>query len=195
MSDAQLPEDPGSLWRQQPQEETQVLPSRFLDRRTQALSATTRSEIVSSLSAGILFVAILAWRFELRSDPYVIGGALLVLCWVLITLYRFRNRIWPGKKAEEAPFSAPALEFYRAELKRRREHLSTGWVWSGPLLLACVTLVLILVRNGMPSTRRIYSILPLLLLLVAWAAYGLWRRRRLAAEIQNEINEISALSS
>src|SRR5947209_7791826 len=144
MSETNHPHDPGSLWRQQPPEATPVLPSRIIARRTRALSASTRSEIVTSLFAGAFFLAVLAWRFELRSQPYVIGGGALMLCWILITVLRFRSRIWPEHGSTPAALAAPAVQFYRAELRRRREHLLSAWIWSGPLLVACITLGVIL---------------------------------------------------
>jgi hypothetical protein len=192
MPDPHTPDDPRSLWREQPPEPTPVLSSRILARRTRALSASTRSEIVTSLSAGAFFLAILAWRFELRSQPYVVAGAVLMLCWILITLLRFRKQIWPEHDPQTTAVASPAVQFYRAELQRRRDHLLSAWIWSGPLVLACITLAVILMKNGMPDTRRLFSILPLLLLLSVWTAIGIWRRRRLALQIQSEIDEIAA---
>ena len=84
----------------------------------------------------------------------------------------------------------PGLAHYRKELERRRDHLRNAWLWHGPLFLACMILITILIGKEYPAFRGLQRVLPLVLLLAAWTGFGLIRRRRQANELQQEIDEI-----
>ena len=82
------------------------------------------------------------------------------------------------------------MEYYRRELEQRRDHLRSTWLWNGPLVLACLILAGIVGGRAFAGLERFRSSLPLIALLVIWTAYGLWRRRRQAGELQREIDEM-----
>ena len=84
------------------------------------------------------------------------------------------------------------LEHYRVELLRRRDHLRSAWIWHGPLLLACIFSAATLTQRIVPG--RLRDALPVFLLLAAYAVIGIKRRVRQAAELQQEIDEISSVS-
>ena len=56
MSDEMRAKDPGSIWRDQPGEEVSVNLKQIVSRRTEELSSSTRSEILMSILAALLFV-------------------------------------------------------------------------------------------------------------------------------------------
>ena len=56
MSDEMRAKDPGSIWRDQPGEEVTVNLKQIVNRRTEELSSSTRSEILMSILAALLFV-------------------------------------------------------------------------------------------------------------------------------------------
>ena len=62
MSDPTGAKDPGAIWRDQPEEELQVNLEQIVNRRTEELSSSTRSEILMSIGAALLFVGVVAWR-------------------------------------------------------------------------------------------------------------------------------------
>src|SRR3954468_876958 len=138
------------------------------------MRSRTRSEILMAMTAALLFAAVMGWRFATvyRSVPWLGLGAMLA--WVLVSLIWFRDRIWPPP-----PSAIPAVDHYRRELERRRDHLRNEWIWHGPLLAACLTLAAVL--NSSMAMRDLRSLAPIVVVLVVWTVYGIVRRRRQAA--------------
>jgi hypothetical protein len=159
-------------------------------RRTEDLSSSTRSEILMSIGAALLFVAIVAWRIAPFHDRLPEIGFGAVLAWVAISLYWFRHRIWGPNASPPDAVAATGLEYYRKELERRRDHLRNPWLWHGPLFFACAVLVAILAAETFRGYQDLRNVLPLVVLLVIWTGYGVWRRRRQAGELQREIDEM-----
>jgi cbb3-type cytochrome oxidase subunit 3 len=176
--------DPGALWRNQPQEKLEMTVQQLMTRRTQQLYSMTRSEIVTAIAGTLFFVAVVAWRFAGTQQRLLQVGLLVVVAWIAVTAYWFRDRI------RGRGFTGTCLEHYRKELERRRDHLRNVWLWHGPALLACLILVATLMGNAFPSYQRLGKMAPFLLLLVTWTVYGVWRRRRAAQAIQREIDEL-----
>jgi len=182
--------DPGAIWRDQPEEELQVNLEQIVNRRTEALGSSTRSEILMSIGAALLFVGVMAWRFAPAYDRLQRVGFAAVVAWAAISLYWFRRRIWRRNPSPPDAIAAPGLEYYRKQLEQRRDHLRNAWLWHGPLFLACMILIAILLGKALPGPERLRSVLPLVVLLAVWTVFGFTRRRRLARELQREIDEI-----
>ena len=192
MSDQTGANDPGAIWRDQPEERRTVDLEQILKRRTEELYSSTRSEILMSIGAALLFVGVVAWRLGSAHDRLEQVGFAAILVWVVISLYRFRYRIRRRPSRPDAP-AAAGLEYYRGELERRRDHLKNEWLWHGPLFLACVTLVAILTGHVFSGYQPLRNVLPLLVLLAVWTGFGFWRRLRQAKELQREIDELAPL--
>ena len=192
MSDQTGAKDPGAIWRDQPEERRTVNLEHILKQRTEELYSSTRSEILMSIGAALLFIGVVAWRLGPTQDRLEQVGFAAVLLWVIISLYWFRYRIRRRPSRPDAP-AAAGLEYYRAELERRRDHLKNEWLWHGPLFLACVTLVAILTGHVFSDYQPLRNVLPLLVLLAVWTGFGFWRRQRQAKELQREIDEIAPL--
>ena len=182
-----MPEDLGAVWRNQPGEKLPVTVDRLVSRRTRALFAGTRTEILASIGAALLFAAVFCWRFADSGGPAPLVAVAVVLAWTAISLYRFRDRIRRREPPPDA-LAATGLEHYRRELERRRDHLRNEWLWQGPVVIATGGLAWILLQRSYPE--RLTGVLPLLGLLAASFAYGIVRRRRQARELQREIDEI-----
>jgi hypothetical protein len=190
MSDQAGPKDPGAIWRDQPEEVRAVKLDQIVNRRTEELYSSTRSEILMSLLAAIVFVGVMAWRLaEIPAGWQQVGFA-AAIAWVLISLYWFRRRIWRQPPARADATAASGLEYYRLELAQRRDHLRREWIWHGPLFLACLILAAILAGRTFSGYRPPYDVLPLIVLLAVWTGYGLARRLRQARELQREIDEL-----
>ncbi len=190
MSDRIPVNDPGAIWRQQPEEKNAVTLEQIVNRRTGQLYASTRSEILMSIAAALLFVAVMAWRLAPFHGRFEEIGFLAVLAWVAISVYRFRDHIWRRDRSRPDTVAVSGLEYYRKELEWRRDHLRSAWIWHGPLLLAGVLLLAVLLAKPSPVFQPMRNVLPLLILLAVWTAYGLRRRYRQAKELQREIDEI-----
>jgi hypothetical protein len=182
--------DPGAIWRDQPEEELTVDLEQIVNRRTEELSSSTRSEILMSIGAALLFVGVVAWRFAPAYDRLQEIGFAAVIAWAVISLYWFRRRIWRRNPARPDAIAATGLEYYRKELEQRRDHLRNAWIWHGPLFLACMVLIVVLIGKAFPGSARLRSVLPLVVLLAVWTGFGVTRRYRLARELQREIDEI-----
>ena len=180
--------DPGALWRNQPEESKEVELEQILPSRTRELHSATLSETLVSMGAALFFVAVTIWRVGAVRDGLLWAGVALVLAWMLITVYRSRTRLAPRRPSPDNA-ALSSVEYYRRELISRRDHLRNEWVWHGPLFLACVVFGLA-IRKGFPVYQRFWAIMPLLVALALWAVWGSVRRRRQAAELQREIDEI-----
>jgi hypothetical protein len=114
-----------------------------------------------------------------------------VIVWATVTVLRYRSSIRHNPPQPDG-LARTGLEHYRAELLRRRDHLRSAWIWHGPLLLACILSAATLTDRIIPG--RLWDALPVFLLLAGWAVIGIKRRVRQAAELQQEIDEISGIS-
>lgn len=178
-------------WKNQPGEDIAMNMPHLLDRRAQSLFASTRAEIVTSIAAALLFLAVIVWRFApALGAPELLCGAGIVL-WAAATLYRFRGRLFPAP----ADLAEPGLAYYRRELARRRDHLRSAWIWHGPLVLAALLFVVRFTGPGRPTPRALRGIAPLILLLLVWTAAGIWRRTRQAAALEHELDELNHSTS
>ncbi len=180
-----------AAWRAQPEETAAVDLTAYGSQREQAaaeLSRSTRVEILSSVAAALFFAGILAWRFGGEGEALVSSGCAGIAVWAVVTLVRFRRQLRQPEHA--GALAATGVEHYRAELLRRRDHLRSVWVWHGPLLLASGLAAVGLWQRAVPT--RLWTALPVVLLLVLWALYGVQRRWRYAAELQREIDELDS---
>jgi lipopolysaccharide export LptBFGC system permease protein LptF len=187
-----MPDTPKAVWRNQPEEKFEMN-LQYLNRRTQELRSGTRSEILTSIAAAVFFVAVLAWRFALAQDRLQQVGLSIVIAWVLVSLCRFRDRIWSQSPQPMDHVSETGLKYYRKELEQRRDHLRNIWLWHGPVFLACLIFLATFVGKGFPNSERLLNVLPLVILLALWTVWGFMRRRRQANQIQQEIDELSSL--
>ena len=190
MSDRVKDADPGRIWRDQPEEEVPVNLAQIVNRRTQELSVRTRSEILISVGSALLLIGVVAWRLEIAREGLLAFGLAAAIAWVIISLYAFRRRIWWHDTSRPDAVAATFLEYYRKELEQRRDHLRSAWVWHGPLLLALLTLVAVLIGRANIAFQPLRNALPLTILLAAWVGFGIWRRRLQARSLQREIDEL-----
>lgn len=174
-----MPEDPAELWRNQPMSDTAIHLERLLARRVRGVETAARREILICIVSALFFAAVVSLRFA-----YYPWGVLL---WCAAVLYRFRGELFRPVAGEMA---ATGLVHYRAVLERRRDHLRHAWLWQGPLVLSCVTMVVLTIQRvgGAPRWR---NMAPFFLLLVVWVVLGVAMRRREAAELQREIDELA----
>ena len=190
MPDESQAKDLGTAWRDQPEEKTVMDLSQFMNRRVYELYGSTRTEILLSIGAAAFFMVVAAWRLAPVRDPLQRVGFAVVIAWVLISLWWFRQRIRKPEPDAPKALAASGVEYYRKELEKRRDHLRNAWIWHGPLLLACMIFAVSFIGKAFPSPARLRNLLPLVFALLAWTGIGLWRRRRQAQQIQREIDEI-----
>jgi hypothetical protein len=193
MSEESITRDLKSAWKNQPEEKIPMHQDQFVNRRADELYNSTRSEILMSIGAALFFAAVMAWRFGWMQSRLQELGLLAVIAWVAVSLYRLRDTIWRKDPVPPDALAATGLEHYRKELQRRRLHLRNEWLWHGPLVLACITLAATLTGGMLTGTRRLLSVLPLMIVLVLWTVFGFVRRRRLADVLQREIESMRSV--
>ena len=181
--------DPGVLWRSQPEERMELDIEQLVNRRTRELSSATRAEIWWSVGAALFLIAA-AWRVTPTRNGALYALLTLVVAWVLLTLYRFRDRLRPAGLPKAGAAAVKCIDYYRGELARRRDHLRSEWLWHGPLFLACAMLAVAVGRKMFPGPDRLRAVLPFVALLAGWAVWGFMRRRRQAAGLQMEIERL-----
>ena len=81
MSDQGRTKDAGTIWRDQPEEELKVNLEHIVNRRAEELHSSTRSEVVMSIGAALLFVGVMAWRFSPTFDRLQEVGFGAVIAW------------------------------------------------------------------------------------------------------------------
>lgn len=192
MSEQPTPIDPAALWMKQPEERSAVTLADMVSRRAADLSENSRAEILGSLGAAIVFVVVISWRMAPSSDRMLWVSLAVTVVWTIITAWRSRQQIWNREPREPTALAASVLEFYQAELVRRVQHLRSGWLWHGPLLLACLTLCQVLVGNGGLGGPRLRGAAPVTILLVGWVAWNTTRRARQIQALQGEIRSVAA---
>jgi hypothetical protein len=195
MSDQTREKDPGDLWRNQPPEKLAVNLEQIVNRRTEELHSSTRSEILTSIGAALLFVGVMVWRLAPAHDRLQQVGFAAIVAWAGVSLYWFRGRIFGRRPSRPDAIAATGLEYYRHEVEQRRDHMRNEWLWHGPLFLACMVLIALMIGRASPGFDRLENAFPLVLLLAIWTGFGLWRRRRQARELQQEIDEIVRLAT
>jgi CHASE2 domain-containing sensor protein len=163
----------------------------IVERRTEQLSFSTRWEILLSIGATLFLVAMMTWRLQVAHEVLLEVGFAAAIAWMAISLYVFRRRIWVRDSPRRDAVAASGREFYRRQLERRRDHLRNEWLWHGPLLLASVLFVAVLMGKTNIAFRSLQRVVPLLALLVAWTGFGIWRRRLQARALQREIDEMA----
>lgn len=179
-----------AAWLNQPEEQFPVDIERLRRRRTWELFLTTRSEIITSIGAALFFASFVAWWFAPGWDRLAQFAGAAVIAWAAITVFRFRHSIWRNP-SQPGTFAATGLEYYQAELLRRRNHLRSAWIWHGPLLLACILATATFSKIRLPG--RLWDALPIFLILAGWLVIGVKRRVKQAAEVQQEIDNISGI--
>jgi hypothetical protein len=185
--------DPTLLWKEQPTEHLATFRPDQYARRTLGLYAESRSEILGSLCAAVIFVMVIGGRLASSRDPRLWTVLAVIAAWVLITAWRSRKVILAREERRPAGLAVSGLEYYHGQLLQRRDHLRSAWLWHGPLALACITLFVIVFRFGMITMPRMLGIVPLLIVLVAWVAVRNLRRWRQVREIEQEIREVEEI--
>jgi hypothetical protein len=193
MSDRGGPIDPGALWRNQKPEEYEMNVQGFVTRRARELYSKTRTEIITSVAAPVLFIAVVAWRFGFARDRVVQWGSALILLWIVISLYAMRRRIWGTREPAADAVAAASMDYYRHELQQRRDHLRSLWLWHGPMLLACLVFLGAVFGRVWPAYQRMVNVLPFVALLAVWSVWTLFQRRKQANNLQRELDELDQL--
>lgn len=175
-------------WKGQPGEEVPVNVQKMLKRRARQLYWGTRREILVSVAAALaLLLVVPRWLAPVWAG-LTVAAYVAVAGWVVVSLVWYRRRL--SRRFEDA--AASGVEHYRRELQHRRDHLRNAWIWHGPLLLACLFLTAGLAGKALPEPKRLFNMLPFVLLLVGWVVFGVVQRQRMARAVEQEQEDLEA---
>jgi len=181
------PPDPGSIWRNQPEEHMKINLERLTSRRIRDLRSATATEILISLGATIFFLSVAVWKMPVETGPYFHLGLAAAVLWSVGAAFLFSKRRRGAKPGEIA---ASGLDHYREVVRDRRDHLRNAWVWHGPLIISCWLLLAIGVQHLDLSGEQLRNVAPFTALLVLWTVFGVVRRYAQANELDRELREL-----
>jgi len=161
----------------------------FQQRSEVFLTEVRRSTM--KLLFGVMLVAIVLLSVtgtaDLHSASARVAGALIIVLTLYVILQVYRKG-----SIQAAPLEAAASadrDFYRTQLKRRREALHSVWWWYvGPMLaiLLAFALQFPLAHPGEPGLWL--NVAPFTLLALVWSAGAIWQFRREERRVQSEID-------
>jgi hypothetical protein len=92
--------------------------------------------------------------------------------------------------------SITSLDFYRAELERRRDYTRHIWQWFlGPMFFSLGVFLLPAVMKSIKNPELWLNLLPFGLLLAIWAAWYFPLRKRQLRALQRELDALDTLQS
>jgi hypothetical protein len=121
----------------------------------------------------------------------IAGGVIIAA--VLYVIYQTYKRGLARSVPADATF-ATSLDFYRAQLERRRDALLGFWRWYvGPILGAMMAFALRFPLVNLGQPRLWLNIAPFVVLAVIWSVMAAHLSQREARKLQREIDALDAL--
>lgn len=180
--------DPKKIWRDQPAEGNhRSMTLEELREKGSRFRRQSQRELLAGAGAAVI-VALLPWRFQFQMGLWYDLALAVTIGWALAAAIWFRRRIWPGVP-DAGGMAANGLEFYRAGLADRRDHLRTAWIWRGPAFAALGLLAVPLVARSV-SWR---SAAPFLVLAAVWTVAALIQARQQWRAIDEELRSLDSM--
>jgi Flp pilus assembly protein TadB len=185
-----FPNDPKSIWQNQPTEPFKMT-VRMIRRRTQQLRTKTRRELLNSMVVSLFVVGLSIFGITRVHGAALRGIFVLTIGWTLAAQYFvYRGSLADSKQSD---FSLnTSLQSYRREVERQRDLSSSFLVWTfGPIVLVGSSMSALLFAVVRPHGFLLNTI-PFFILLGSWFIVFVIRmqeQRHLQREIR-ELNEI-----
>lgn len=186
-----LPNDPKSIWQNQPTEPSKMT-LRMIRRKTQQLHTKTRRELLNSI-----FVSLFVVGLSLFGITRVHGAAMravfvLTIGWTLAAQYL----VYRGSLADSEPSEVSlktSLQSYRREVERQRYLSDRFLVLSfGPIMLAVGAMSALLLTIVRP-TGFFRNTIPFFTLLGVWFVAAFVIRMQQQHDLQREIDELNEI--
>lgn len=189
MPDKDSKNDPKAAWRSQPVERINMTPQDF-EHRANRLRTETRRDMLAS-AAALLAILLLVWKFKFSLSAWYDVGFAVAVIWTAISVIWFRKRIWPEQPLAGS-LSASGADFYRSQIRERRDHLKATWAWLGPAFLALGLFAIRIVNQALHESVPLRNLAPFLALCVIWAAAVVVKRRAKLRKLDEEIRQLDA---
>jgi Flp pilus assembly protein TadB len=185
-----FPNDPKSIWQNQPTEPFKMT-ERMIRRKTQQLHRKTRRELLNSIVVSVFVVGLSIFGIMRVHGAAMRGIFVLTIGWTLAAQYFvYRGSLADSKQSDVSLNTS--LRSYRREVERQRSLSSSFLVWSfGPIMLAggsMSALLLAVVRphGFLPNT------IPFFTLLGSWFIVFVIRMQE-QRDLQREIDELNEI--
>jgi len=190
-----MPDDPfgndtRTIWQNQPVEPS-AMTSEMIRRKARELHAKTRRELLGSITAPLAVAVLSGLGAAIFDDTVQRAVFVLGFAWALAGQYFVHRGMWsatlPGDEA-----STTGFEFYRREIKRRRDLFRLVLRWSfGPIVLAIAALILPIMTGGVKQRGAFLKMIPFLTLLAVWIGSFFVVRMRQQRELKREIEVLN----
>jgi hypothetical protein len=158
-------------------------------RKARDLNAKTRRQLLGSVTL-LLFVAVF-YAFGVKQFPTLRLPFALPVVWSALGLYFLNRGMWSQAMPGDSALST-GLEFYRHEVRRRRNLLRRTLLWGfGPVVLAIGTFLFAAARLG--DKALFPNALPFMTIIVVWIAAYFVIRMREQRDLKREIDELNNL--
>jgi hypothetical protein len=165
--------------------------------RTTELRAKTRVELIKTIAAPLVVIAICGFAVQFP-DPIPRAILAFAIAWSLTGQYFLNRGMWPATPPESAAVST-GIESYRREVEQRRSLFSRIILWHlGPVLLAIAILIVFIASLGTTNRRMLLKeallkMSPFLTLTAIWIGAIFVIRMRQRRELQREIDELNEI--
>lgn len=184
------PANPKTIWQSQKNEEIRMTLA-LLHQRVRDLNARRRRELLVTVFAAAIVVALSAWGIP-RTHSFALQIVfVLSSVWALAGLYFVRRGFRNAELLDDSTLHT-GLEFYRLQIRQNMALFHRILPWTlGPVILAVLTLVPVLA--GMAQNQPLSRIAPFCILYVLWLIALPAVRYRKHRELHRELELLNSL--
>lgn len=186
--------DPRMIWQNQVGGGTPMTLEQ-IRRKAEEIDAKTRQQLMANTLIAAILTVSCVWGIWVNQDSMQRAGLVFTIVWSWIAQHSsIKQMISPGLAGEAA--LSTGLEFYRNELKRRKNYFRRPWLWFlGPVLAAIGFYMLPIFRSIIGNPGSIQKITPFGVILSIWVILILIRTRREYLAVQKMIDELGTLEN
>jgi hypothetical protein len=191
MPNDSFPNDPKSIWQNQPTEPSKMT-MKMIRRKTQQLHTKTRRELLNSIVVSLFVVGLSIFGITRVHGAAIRAVFVLTIGWTLAAQFF----VYRGSLADSEPSDVSlntSLQSYRREVERQRYLSSRFLVWSfGPYMLAVGAMSALLLAIVRPHGFLRNSI-PFFTMLGLWFIAVFVIRMQQQHDLQREIDELNEI--
>ena len=160
--------------------------------KARELHTKTRRELLKNNATPLIVIAFAGLGIILGDNPLQRTAFVLAILWSLTGQYFLNRGMWSRTLLGDAALTT-GLEFYRQEIKRRRDLFGRILQWSfGPVVFAIGALILAV---GISNRALFRNMAPFTAMVIVWIAGVFVIRIRGQRELQREIEELNEIES
>ena len=188
------PANPKTLWQSQKNEETKMTLA-LLRQRVRNLNARRRRDLLVTVLAAAIVLALSAWGIPRTASLALQIVFVLASAWALAGLYFVKRGMRNAELLDDSTLNT-GLEFYRLQIQQNLTLSNRILPWTlGPVNLAVVGIVLVLVGMVQNQAQPFSKIGPFCILFVLWLIAFPAVRSRKRRELRRELELLNTMES